>query len=630
MRAPWILALLASLLALWPPLFANEVSSDINSALSSMKGLPEQFAVSFGYCPSDYDYNMEVWNDIPQEINVDVQSIVQVQGAKFNSKTTTSQNIQPYQYAPFTNLNVCHAIIRLKLVGAQSIMGRQVPTKQFFNHPVDISKTDKNKYFYHGYVLDGNYEGEFMGPGWYGGPYTQSTDFEGVFFNNTAYDISLGFTKNTQSFKAILEADSFSLLSSDTMQSNSIRGPNSIFSFILPNNTVKIPISSKGLGQIYHDRTTKKESLVPLTYTYEIVGKDRDSLAIGIQGFNMGNHNQIGVRDVAASEAPAQLAKVRDINPVICKVWNTSPQQYLEELSKNGKPDPSLIPLALPGQLWAAYAVKDYLLQQELPSGAVSSFAILRPPASQKAAQLYLFLVGTDNQAKARTFLSNVIKNPNLVQTIVKTSIKNPATMSTEDIAIAVHKAMQAPTNAIITEPISGITGTLLLTDTFLAYGGGQLTPRFYQISPAILKADATFASIVTAHLAPDAFKGTKQEKSAQATAEFQQNIVGWLATFSANKKTIPLQAITLDNLAPFATKLESLVPDLSAYLRAKGAPTLFNNPNAAPSQRIFSQAGLQALYLILLGPISLSTPPLLMQPGSNVYLAGTPKNWPS
>jgi hypothetical protein len=123
-------------------------------------------------------------------------------------------------------------------------------------------------------------------------------------------------------------------------------------------------------------------------------------------------------------------------------------------------------------------------------------------------------------------------------------------------------------------------------------------------------------------------FAGTSPQQA--AAQEFQQYVTNWLATFNTNKSMIGKTQVTPVNVQQNASLLLQLVPDLVTYLQTRGVPSLFTNPSASPSNRQFSQRGLQALYFILLGPVSFLNPLMIMQPGySYVGATEAPTNWP-
>lgn len=610
----------------------SSLSSQMSSALSGAASIPEQFAQGFGYCPSSYVYSMSAWNDLAEKIEAEIESVVSVQGAKFNSDSAASHSILPYQSSKksdFFKVNVCHAIVKLKTHGGE-----------IFSRPFDIVKNDKTTYYYHAFALQGVPEGEFLGPGLYGGPYTQTSEFDGVFFNNTPYDVPLSFSKSangkTSTYTATLEVGSFNLLSSDKKEPFSIRpqaGSRS-FTFTMPNNTVTtIPLLPFGLAQSYYDASATATVNVALTATYELYGGSKNNLQVGIQGFNMGNHNQIGISAVKSQIPQTNVSPIRDINPLDCSIWYQSPEQYQASQSTTGSTDS--LPFSLAENLWAVYHTPDHKLFQQLPSGQATSFSLLRPTARQKNARLHVFsLPSAVDGTAAKGFLERTATDSRLLKDVLKVTLANPATMSTQALAQAVAQALRSPTNGIIVDKQTGITGVLLLTDTISAYGGGRQEDRFYVIPPPLISTNNLFASIVTSQLNLALFQtasGTPSAAAQAAQAEFRTLIGPWLKTFMQNYQLKNWSTITPATVPQYRLPLEQLVPDLTSYLKLKGAPTLVVNPQVPANQRQLSVQGLQALYLILLGPVSLKSPPLIRQAGTNAYLAGTrPKNWPA
>ncbi len=608
---------------------SGDVGGQMDGTLDSIKSFPETFAMGFGYCPSDYTYSMSVWNDFSQSIYARIQSVVSVQGAKFNSSNAASTMIQPYSSASastFNAVHVCHGIVRIDALN-----------HQIFARGVDIDKTDKNVYYYHSFSIEGNPEAEFMGPGFYGGPYTQTSEFDGVFFNNTTYDVSLSFNYSANNkpanYTLILEAGSFNLLSSDSTQPHSIRDVTKTgsFSFNLPNKSkTSLPINSQGLGQIYWDASSSTSLAIPLTTTYEMFGTSKSGVQVGIQGFNMGNHNQTGVPIVKSQTPPKGLSPIRDINPILCEVWCQSPEQF----SSNQKADAQTFAYKSQEHIWAAYATKDYTIFQELTPAKVTSFSLIRPTASESSSRLYVFALDSDNPDKSRSYLRRMLSNPGSLSKALAVDIPNPDTATTTQIEEAVAQALGSVANATFNDSVTGVKGTLLLADTFLAYGGRQDRNRFYEVLPPLVSLNSLFASTVTSQLDLSLFQtagATRDAAFTAATNEFMQNIRAWLTTFATNYKPKQFVNSTISNAQSYQSQLEALVPELTSYLKTKGMPTLFTNPKAAPGDRQFNSQGIQSLYLVLLGPVSLKNPPLLRQAGTNTYLSGAkPKNWPS
>ncbi len=609
--------------------------------------VPQQLIQSFGYCPDDYTYSMQLWNDLSQSVTADLQKVISVQGAKFNSSSAKTQTIPAFSFSDpsaFANINICHGIVHLTNGNLS------------YSYSFDVDEKDKNTYFFHTFQTseDDSPQGEFMGPGLYGGPYLSTKEFDGVFFNKSPYEAQLSFKKNGQTYSVSLESSSFNLLSSDSWQTDSIRSSSEKRSFDINvnNNKLSFPVNSIGLGDSFYDPTTTTTQQIPLTYTYEIYQNQNDLNAV-VQGFNMGNHNQLGIPDIQTTTAPAvsQLLAIRDINPVDCSVWCQSLDQYQTEKqnqSSSQSTSPSQlqqIPYILPGSLWATYQTDDWKVSQQLSAGSVTNFDIIRPQKKENIGYLYIFSLNTTDSKKANQFLTNVSKNSDLTSQLLKTTIDLTTETDLGTITAQLQKTCQSnggipsTCNAIINDQNSGVQGALLLVDTFVPYGGGTKTPRYYKIPTAILLVDTSFSSIVTSNLDPKAFGSDPQQVTTSMASDFNKNIIGWLSTFNNNLSTINASQttassqITLATATAHASELQGLVPDLTDYVRQKGLASLFTD-STATTTRIFSDQGIKKLYLMLFGPLSLSSPPVILQPGINAYLGlkpgELPKGWPS
>jgi hypothetical protein len=614
--------------------------------------------MGFGGCPSDYKYTMQVWNDLSVAIDAFFIGVIKVQGAGYNSTSYAQQcAIPPYSYANpsnFNNINACYGIVNFDVTPQGQTSCPKFPTGQvFYSRPsgqtpqgrgeltdsFGIGENDPNVYVYHAFQTSESTgpEGEFMGPGLYGGPYITTDQFDGVFFNKSPYEAQVSFKKNGQTYKVSLESMSFNLLSSDSWIQDSVRssteGRN--FTFNVNNKAFTLPVNPIGLGDTFYDPTANTTQNIPLTYTYEIYQNQND-LNVAIQGFNMGNHNQLGILDISSSTTPtvSTLTAIRDINPVDCYVWVQTPEQYQalqSQDSTNGKSASSgQAPYSMPGSLWAIYQTNDSNISQQLTSGQWQNnhFTVIRPQVSESRGYMYIFSLNTTDTGKASQFLTNTLKTTDLASTFSSTVISSaqiPTTLGTQ---------LVPNTNGIFSDTQSGVTGALLLTDTFVPYGGGSKMPRYYLIPPALLQVNVNFVSVITSWLDPQQFNADPSQAATQMTADVTQKLPEWLTTFNQNKGTLNASQITLANVSSYSSQLQGVVPDLTSYLQEKGKSALFTDATVSPSSRTFSTQGQKALYLILFGPLSLNSPPLLQLSGSNAYLGlqpgQLPKNWPT
>jgi hypothetical protein len=651
---------------------SNSIQSSGKTALDTGSTFLGGLAQSFGYCPDDYLYSFQVWNDLPVPLYVASQRIRSVQGAEFSGTLDKDATLCPFTMSGdlFFNRNQCHAAIWLCTSANNNIsyavletalgsnvanvartlketltLSNELKPYSFFRHKVDIAKGDNTPYYYRAFSRRGNPQGEFLGPHATSGPWGSSSEFDGVFYNSSDYSASLRFIKNAKSYLVTLEPHSFSLLSSDTTIANSIRPASSTLQqnscvydavptldFIFQSKTTRIPLTSQGLGKIYTDDKGIK-TIVPATYTYEIFDKDKNNLDVGIQGLSIGTYDQPGIDFQQSKTAILSgidynyplINNVRDINPITCYAWCQSAEQLLQE-QKDSPNEPSLIPYTLPAQLWIVYTTKDLPLMSKVKKiGGITTFQVIRPQVSEKVAHLFIVAVTTSDDNKAQAFLKRLSQGI-IGKEAFFTDVQNPLNVSPD-----VLRKLQPNTNGLITDTqgkdASGVQGFILLNDYFCPTGLSN-GPYYYSVPAPLIKIDASFASPLIAALNPSLFSSqTPQE----AMLKEIQNLMGdWLKKF--NKQTKRYGITTKNYLhTPVPQQIELIIPELTSYLKSKGSPELFSNPTATAHSRIFNEKGKQTLATFLFGPLSLSNPPLLLQAGTNHYVfGGRPNNWPS
>jgi hypothetical protein len=649
---------------------AQQITSGGGQALSRGKQFLSGLASSVGYCPSGYNYSFQVWNDLPTPLYAAAQTRRAIQGAQISTTIEKSDTICPFanSLSTFYQLDTCHLNVWLDAdsTGLESynvIIGRlpkvikglsqiftvseELSKYAIYKHTIDVVKDDKNSYYYRAYLYKGKAEGEFLGPNVTSGPWASSPDFDGVFYNSSDEICKLKFLKDTKEYTVTLEPHSFSLLSSTTGNSNSIRPPSPssqetsdgcsvqplrTFDFIFGQKTVQIPLAQEGLGKVYKDSQTQETTIVPATYTYEIYTNKNGILDVGLQGLSIGNFDQVGV-DFQAAKATIALGKnydypiihnVRDINPARCFIWYQSPQQYLDEVKSTDTQDTTLQPYSQGIFVWFGYQTKDQMLTVLLSPGTVTQVDLIRPQLNEKQSRLYVVSLDTGDQATAQKFIERL--NKGLIgKDAVVSGIQDPLKFS-QDVLAKLLPNNQGFINDTTGADASGTQGSVLLVDTFIPYGLG-VGPYYYGIPSALLKVDASFAVILTSLLDPKLF--TTQDLMVK---EFQAKIQNWLTEFNKKRALIRSYGITQANSTTpeMAAKIQELVPDLTQYLKQKGTAGLFASA-AAGEERNFNEQGLQALYRVLFGPISLQNPLVLERAGTNYYiLGGKPAEWPS
>ena len=642
--------------------FAQSLHASLDDASKQISSAPQQaydggssfikgVAQSFGYCPDDYVYNFEVWNDTPQSLFVAAQKIINVQGASFDSEVDSTSEVKPYSTTgnSFYNKNICHLSVwlcknqdqcKVGYKGKVSVSQADLTNNTFFYKKIDVTEKDPTIYYFHMYSEQGIPQGEFLGPGLLAGPITTSNEFDGIFYNKTTSSAQLRFIKDNTPYTVTLEPQSWSLLSSTSTIVNSIRPKDQdkrTLDFILStNSTVSIPLASKGLAYSYDNKQTEQKSIIPATYTYALYEDAAKKQGVDIQGISMGNADQPGVIFKEAKIALfgtkssynyPSINRVRDINPVTCLLWYQSAQQATTELAHADTSTAStMIPYNSWEQCWLSYVTKDATIQQKITPGTVATISLLRPQLAEQTGTLYVVAFATTDSNKITQFLKRLAGG----------LIGKEATYSTIDSSMPLtesHQLLSQNLHGLITDTqdkeASGISGIILLADTFTSRGMGE-GPFYYKIPPSLLQLDDTFFTLITSLLDTTVFNTPDQHTS--IINHLKTAMAEWVALAAQKQSVINSIGITKKNYKQPSIfgKIEDIVPDLVSYLKQHGDKRIFINPQAVGDARTFNEQGKQVLYTLLFGPLSITNPPLLRQAGTNYsVVGGKPAAWP-
>jgi hypothetical protein len=616
---------------------------------SFIKGIGE----SFGYCPDDYHYSFEVWNDTPQQLFITAQKILNIQGASFDSEVAASATINPYSSTQdtFYNKQLCHLSVwlctgkeqcKIGYKGRVTVSQNELSQNTFFYKKIDVTEKDSTIYYFHIYTEQGVPKGEFIGPGLLAGPLGTSSEFDGVLYNKSTIPARLRFIKDTHSYTVTLEPNTWSLLSSTSTVPYSIRpkttGQNS-FTFTFDANTsIDIPLASTGLAYIFKDPQTQQTTTLPATYTYALYQDTHNKPGIDIQGICLGNYDQPGVQFQAAKVALfgtkasytyPDVKRVRDINPATCFIWYQSAQQVLQSSTEKNMVVPeNFIPYEPPEQVWLSYVTKDYTLQQKLRPGIITPFLLIRPQLQEKEAQLYVVAFSAGEEKNIALFLHRLHAG-----IIGKEATYNPITHPfslSSDLLTTLSPNLSGSINDTTGKEASGITGTILLVDTFTPRGMGT-GPFYYSLQPALLQINEAFIATISSTLDPQLVKNSTDQQT--IVREIKTKLPEWIRQYAQQQSSITTYGITKQNYQQpsLFARLQSLVPDLTSYLKQKGAKEMFVNPTTTGDARLFNDRGKQTLYALLFGPLSISNPPLLRQSGTSYAVLGEkPSTWPT
>lgn len=643
------------------------------------------FAEGFGYCPTNRTYSMRTWNDIPQPITTVVQNLTQflgaslvgqpIAGAKMNPFTNTEKKLEKLQ-------GVCQGAVYLaalqnnKSVGYGSIVydaetasleiggaggtvayvasdilsiltdiaalasgeslidDAKLSKLSFFNRKFQTVPDQAPTYYYHAYLDKGIMKGEFLGTG-----LASSSEFLGVFYNNSKSDCKFNFEKDGATFNITLESQSFNTLNSSRGTTNSIRPPASddtkpydqrrSFTFTLGNNkTISIPIASEGLADSYTDSQNKTQTAAR-AYTYEIYdgtsGQD-----VGMQGVQIGNYDQVGVDFENAKTAiiaklptvsPQTLTQrqeavtstienppyafplithVRDINPVTCSFWLPAAEEVAKSLTSDPAFDYSSIPINSPLDLWISYTTADSSILTRITPGTTTDMTLIRPQIKEKTGYLFVFALDTSDARKAQSFFSRLFKEAR--PKAYYSPVSNPLSIPDAFTLVPDNNAQVDDTQGA---GASGVIGIYILKDIFMHTGIGP-GPYYYGLQPPNLQLGA-LANIIGAYIDRTSYK-----TNTELNKTLMDPVISWINYYQQNKENIKKLNIT----DATSTQLTQAIPELTQFLQTNATSDVKKNINSA-------------LYQIIFGAVSISHPPLIWKPGTN-YFTSKPAEWPA
>ncbi len=617
------------------------IRSDLQDSINSLKnswdggknfveGMVRGIVGSVGVCfEADWShcvYSPRIWNDSPGVIFVAKQDLTKVLGAGFSGGLTRQQALWPYTDTGagdgswwHEDLNFILWLLRAKNNGEDegysqyktkvkdyaakgsvvpgfgsaigALAGSIVTTEEmekysFFDKKLSQSHGDPdNWYYYRAYTYQGQLKGEYLGIK------TTTPEFNGVFYNSSKEPITLEFAKDSQNYKVLLEAGTFSLLNSSSSVTNSIRPPATqerAFTFYQADTVIAaMPIRAEGICNMQEDATTKKMVPgAPMVYTYEIADTQQGP-QVSLQGLAIGNYDQ------PFDTTDPQKSVVRDINPMHCHFWYQSAAQA-QAAAKSDQ-----LYLDIPVPLWIFYKTADYSYQQKVKPEDVIDFSLIRPRLSEKNAWLYVVGIQTTDDTKAVQFLTR------LADGVIGQDLKEPVTAINNFNENMVLVKTLPNTHGLIDDSAgSGVKGFVLLADNVTPRGVGY-GPFYYQINPCIVQLDQ-LASLLSSYLNSSLFA------SADAmNQEINKKITQWVKLYPTDNKTVASQ--------------------LTDLLTQKGIDQIITN-TAAP-QRTLNEYGKQGVTTLTSGPVSIANIPTLYQAGSNLYvynLGAVPAGWPS
>lgn len=622
----------------------DDIKNKAKSAWHGAKAMGKGFAQGFGIPLPEYKYSYIVFNDAPTQVVVAEFQIVNFMGARFAGSVdkhtvlvpmtntgrafynrqlyfavficTTDDPNQIYKYAharkDWAKKGIEAFPVPLSAaIGAFAGSEKTLTVLRKYKILEDVvypwKPHDHNIYFYRAYADKNKLKGEFL-------DIKSLTDkFSGQFYNSSKIDVMLQFTKDDETFKVLLEKDSFNLLSSSD-KPHSIRPPKGserAFTFFgdlrghdFDKQFAYIPIPSEGIAYIADSKAdskalekTPKGELpkpgVPMLYTYEVFEYEKE-LQVGLQGLAIGHHHQ------------PLTGRIRDINPVICQVWFKSADQVIQAQQKalggvQKEQDYSSRPIDFLEEVLISYKSDDFSYQKKLVPGQVDSFTLIRPRLRETKANLFIISLPPGLAEQTITGLLIKLYEGDIGEKALYTEVSNP--LDAQDIA----KSLGTNLHGIVVDEKWNIQFAIKLADTFYPQGVGQ-GPFYYIVEPDILRIDQFANSIYfdNSWYTKNPTTGALVLKP-EVYKELYEKLPVWIKLYRSDKS--------------------KAADELKNYLKIHVNAQLFKK-----GTKEFNDQGERHFEQLLEGPISLKNYPLLRKTGVNYYAYGLgrqPDDWP-
>lgn len=592
--------------------FVNTAQGAADGGVNFLKGMGQ----SVGIVTADYHYSYVIWNDSNVIVLAGQQRVVPAMGANISEDYDNAALVAPFSTSGKTFFNQ-QLYFNVVLYGdpANNTFAKLTPATdlnkfltlasgQFGNLQILFrqiypwASNDNNTYYYRVYFAKGQLKAEYLGVK------ADTTDFLGVFFNNSKQDGQLVFAKDGKQYTVTLEVLSFNSLQSTANNPTSIRpGPGETRSFVFTAGgkpAGSIPVQPVGIGNVsYNDVTKQYDPAGPMLYTYQLYD-DTSGPAVSMQGLSIGNFPQ-----------PVS-GKVRDINPVKCHVWRQSAAQAQQIAAQSKQaPDPNSIPFDTAESFWMVYKTADYQLMQKVDAGKVVDFTIIRPQIKEKEAWLYGVTLQTNDDAQAKKFLDRLASGK-----IGQGAVYSDVGLVSGQFDLS---KLQANSNGKIIDvnlkdaTSSGVTGFVLFADRFLPIGVDSSADFYYYVQPPQLRMDQLISNMYL-----DDSDYVKDSSGAlvlkpEIMQELSTNLINWVTSYSKDKVKV--------------------AADVKNYLSQKGNKNLFAAIDPATNAVAITPQGQHMLDALLTGPISIANYPLVRKSGVNYYVFGLgskPDGWPS
>lgn len=300
---------------------------------------------------------------------------------------------------------------------------------------------------------------------------------------------------------------------------------------------------------------------------------------------------------VMAPIAPGQAIQMYIMRPLVDNPNKLTEKELLQTNALTKDPKTAKLTAEADSVLGAVPGYNKLDLYQSIKDNA---------PKTAKT-NLYIVSLNTTDQTKAKTFLTNLISGKISLPPTPDITATN--TVLTEQIKSTLLSAQLTETLGELQDADSGVSGIVLAHDIFCPYGAG-VGPYYYTVSsPQALIAPTN--SVLYSYLSKDAVKTQDQ-------VDAITNTVGaWIQ--GAQKYGLESPFTGADGKS---TTIKQLV---TTFLQKNGSNQLFapastssTTPSTTPATPTFSQAGENALNMILYGPQGISKAPVLWAAGVN------------
>lgn len=613
-------------------ILSNYLSADpdLDNLKNTVTALGDQFkefgkglAESFGMNPPGYHYSFRMFNNTNSIIEAEARRIKTYQGVFIKQDSIEQWSLNPTEESGPTRFNS----INLYLEVVARANGSQIFSDSIVDQMPDYKTTTPAVVFYNIYESAAGIHGESLGTN-----KTTSDQFLGSFYNTLQTQQTMTFLFADQMFTIKLDPQSYNFLSSNNKIINSIRPQQGsrVFDF---GPAGKISVAAQGLatGQLKDGTIQNVEADL---YHYEIIGTQASPKAI-TAGFNPGNFSQ------------PLTERLRTITPLSCLVWNKAPNQIIQE--------EGFVPVTLSNTtIWVAYSTPGWsnstmgttdTVMAKIPVGQALHFYGIRPlidtpnylttdemmklqnleptktfgtettlqtlgvnlapvdifksikdqaPKTPKA-PLYIVSIDTTDDTKAKTFLQNLLQGKITLPVAPSLSSNNLVQDVTQSLATKL-----STTSGQLKDPASGMTGYLLVYDSFTPYGNGG-GPYFYTIEPP-LKLIAPIFSELAPFINKSLYATDDAAKTVKAT------LAQWISIASSQPDT--------------AGSIKSVYDLVLTYLKDNGVDALFTkNADGSLDKTKLSWMGNMGLNKIVSGPTGIVNAPVQYRNGMSHFV---------